>query len=192
MTHEFWRAWPSTEDDDAFVRYPAKALEPFGLDSDDVALLADAGLPAWAAPHLNFFAGSDAQLSPPEDPYGRPYPSILTGVAMIGAAEDGWPLCLDRGRPGQVLWWHPSEAPEGILVNSSPRQLALALLAYGCAVEKALSHGAAAGEEDAWRRRRYPPEIDQQLWEELQAIDPAIADHGSFWERHFSLRAADT
>ena len=58
---EFLEQWQDFNESPNFVRYPLGVMASFGVTEADQLFLMEAGLPAFAAPHLWFF-GRQASL----------------------------------------------------------------------------------------------------------------------------------
>ena len=159
---EFLEQWQDFNESPNFVRYPLGVMASFGVTEADQLFLMEAGLPAFATPHLWFFWKAGESLPPPVDPYGGALALKSSGMGMIGSTAEGWPIYLDGDRPGQILCLRLDSDLFPQLLNSSFRQLAACLIAYDNAVELALADGASRGIEDAWRKRDYPSDLDAQ------------------------------
>lgn len=142
---EFVAKWKTCNESSRFVLYPQRVTSLFGLPAEDRLFLADAGLPAWAAPHMHFFFGGGDTLLVPHDQYGIAVANAPAGLGMLGGNAEGWPICFDRARPGEVLCLRLEAGLALQFVNASVRQLAACLLAYGQMVEAALAWGGLHG-----------------------------------------------
>jgi len=186
---EFLEQWNRSNESPQYVRYPQALMASCGVSAGDRLFLAEAGLPS-IANQLHFFFEGGELLPPPADGHGRVLQGAPSGLGMIGSTAEDWPICLDPARPGQILCLRLDSDLLPQLVNSSFRQLAACLIAYRNTVDSAIAHGDSRGNEDAWRNRDYPPELDAQMQAEMQAIDPAAFSPDGYWPWHFTTSLA--
>jgi SUKH-4 immunity protein len=178
---EFVARWG--RDDVPLMLFPKKALERLSLSEDDKALLAQAGLPEDAAPFLTFEAPQTGQLPTVSERWNQP--KAFAAYRLIGADGSGNPIALDENNHGEVVLLDHENKFARVLINTSIRQLAEALLAY----RKLVQDSQAEFGEDAYLDGQTSEAARRELKQELTRIDAAALRPGCFW--HSELKNLD-
>jgi len=106
---------------DRFVTYPAERVASLRIPDDHKAFLTESGLPADAAPFLNFEADSDRSLTALEG-----FPE----TAIIGSNNYGDAICLDMADNGAVVYYNHDNMMKRVFMNSSLPLFAECLCAF--------------------------------------------------------------
>jgi hypothetical protein len=136
---------------DRFVTYPADRAALLRISESDRAFLIESGLPADAAPFLNFDLASKISLTPID---GFP------DSAIIGHNNYGDAICLDQNDAGAVVYYNHDRNMERVMMNSSLSAFAQSLCAFAALLR--------SKDADLFR-------------DELIAIDRIAIEPGSFW-----------
>ena len=136
-----------------YIKWDSNFLKRFNAPIGDIRALCDLGLPDWVAPNINF------------DNY-----AVESDILKIGEDRDDRDIFIDLNSL-QVLVGSVRQ-----LVNTSPYLLRKALQFYAIMVEKAI-----AIDEDSFVENRVITSLIQELKEELNALDPACIEVGTFW-----------
>lgn len=105
---------------DCFVTYPPERVHTLRLPDEHKAFLSESGLPADAAPFLNFECGTRALTS-------------QEGVAdsyVIGSNNYGDSICLDVAAGGAVVYYNHDDRMKRVFMNSSLPLFAESLCAF--------------------------------------------------------------
>ena len=170
---EFVARWG--KDDASLMRFPKKAVEALTLSEDDKLLLAQAGLPEDAAPFLTFEAPHSGPLPTVAEQWDQP--KALAAYRIIGADGSGNPIAVDENHQGEVVVLDHENRFARILMNTSLRQLAEALLAY----RKLVRDSQTEFGEEAFLDGKTSGPARKELRQELTRIDPAAMKVGCFW-----------
>lgn len=176
---EFREKWDG--DIDSFVHFPAHVLAAFGVPPRECEFQEATGIPSWAAPNMHFFFDDGDGLPPPEDEAGEPLQGDLPKLGQIGSTGEGFPICLMEGGTGEILWIEPGATVPVRLLNSSFTQLLATLLSINEMVCKAIACGEENGLEDAWRTGNYPDRLNEELENQIRAIDPEAMNADAYW-----------
>jgi hypothetical protein len=181
---EFASKWDG-DDIFPFVRIPIDMLMSYGVDGESLKFHEKVGLPAWAAPNINFFY-EGGTLPLPSDDRGNRVIGVSGKLGQFGSTGEGWPICMEMGGNGKIICINLNNKNELILLNSSLIKLCETLFAFNCIVAAAIDFGELNGHKDAWRKGLYPAEFDIKLQEEIKKIDCASTRNQGYWSMYFS------
>jgi hypothetical protein len=160
---------------------PGEAAAP--LSTSSRRFLAEAGLPAHAAPCLRFDGFAEG-LKPVYEVYGGPADSgedereRLKPYLLLGHDVGGDAICVDIANQGRIVWLEHEGLRLLQFVNSSIPQLAECLLLYAEMIQAyEEEYGSDADLDDL------PPALVQQTAERLRAVDRRAMDDGCFWHQ---------
>lgn len=111
---------------DRFVVYSAERVAPLRIPDEHKAFLLESGLPADAAPFLNFDIG-DRALTPVD---GMP------DSVIIGSNNYGDSICLDQADRGAVVYYNHDNMMKRVFMNSSLPLFAESLCAFSQLMRK--------------------------------------------------------
>ncbi len=166
---EFKERWEKIPDD-RLVAFPESSLSDVPLGSDARALLIEAGLPAEAAPFLDFGPPKSGTLERVSAVWHQP--SAFDRYRIIGGNGSGDPVCLDETTAGEVVYLNHDNRFKRVLMASSVFSLAECLLQLRDVVAQA------GGDTE-----QVPQEQYSGLLARFRSIDPATSGKGGFWER---------
>lgn len=106
---------------DRFVIYPADRVASLRIPEGHKAFLIESGLPADAAPFLNFQADGERSLKEVEG---------IPETAIIGFNNYGDDICLDMSDDGAVVYHNHDNRMKRVLMNSSLPLFAECLCAF--------------------------------------------------------------
>lgn len=156
---------------------------PAPLSPSSLRFLAEAGLPAHAAPCLRFDRIAEG-LKPVYEYYGSPPDSDegerqrLEPYLMLGQDVGGDAICVDVANQERIVWLDHEGLRVLQFVNSGIAQLAECLLLYAEMIDAyERGHGSDADPDNC------PPGLIQQTAERLRAVDPRAMDAGCFWHQ---------
>ena len=104
-----------------FVQFPAELVEPLPIPEQDKVLLAEVGLPASAAPFINFDSGGGHLLRPVD---GEPR------AAVIGFNGSGDFIALDLDAAGEVVEFNHDNSNERTVMNSGASALLVCMCCF--------------------------------------------------------------
>lgn len=182
---EFVRRWGGESDE--LMRVAAAQMSDWKIGSDSVQFLAEAGLPAEAAPFVAF--GAVGRLWEVWDfadqvDFAR---ELFADYIHIGSDEAGSPFCLDESNGGIVVLLDQDLGFQAVtFVNSSVQQLAESLLIYKVALI------------EAERLRAESSETEQEIFEgiaewveqEIMRIDSRAMGQECFWRQEVDILRA--
>ena len=160
---------------DPLIQFPRELLERLTLSDEDKEFLAEAGLPASAAPFLSFSAPKSGELPTVAGQWGQP--DAFRRYRIIGSDGSGNPIAVDEAGDGEVVCLDHDDKFARTLINTTVRQLAESLLAYRDTIREM----AAKPRKGAAEGVVIPPQARKQLHQRLKKIDPAAMKPGCFW-----------
>jgi hypothetical protein len=166
---EFKQRWEDVPDD-RLVAFPESSLADVRVPTDARAFLIEAGLPAEAAPSLDFGPPKRGTLEKVSVVWHQP--SAFDRYRIIGGNGSGDPVCLDEATEGEVVYLNHDNNFKRVLMGSSVFSLAECLLHLRDVIAKA------GGDTE-----QVPQEEYIGLLERFRSIDPASSGEGGFWER---------
>jgi len=176
---EFKRRWEKAPEDRLIV-FPESSLGGVRLSSDMRAFLIETGLPAEAAPFLDFGPPKSGTLERVSAVWHQP--SGFDRYRIIGGNGSGDPVCLDEDTEGEVVYLNHDYRFKRMLMASSVFALA------ECLVELRDLISNACGDTE-----RVRPEEYAGLLARFRTIDPASSAKGGFWEQELgSLRPTES
>jgi hypothetical protein len=162
-------------DDNPLFTFPGNVVSGVRLVEGDAEFLTGCGLPATAAPFLDF-----------EPPGPRSWPTVtdvwgLSGefrrYRALGRTDRGDPLAVDETGGGGVVCLEHGNGFAPVPVNRSIRLLAESLLAYRQLVRETEDINGRGSFNDG----RVPETFLKRLTSELEALDPGSTADGTFW-----------
>lgn len=111
---------------DRFVTFPAERVASLRIPEEHKAYLTESGLPADAAPFLNFDTKIDQSLTALE---GFP------DTAIIGSNNHGDAICLDMSDNGAVVYYNHDNMMKRVFMNSSLPLFAECLCAFSSLIQ---------------------------------------------------------
>jgi SUKH-4 immunity protein len=169
---EFRTRW-GTQDE--LLKLQEAVLTNLKLPSDSKKFLIEAGLPAEAAPFLDFGPLGGKRLESIAESYGLG--AEFNRYVLIGSDAEGNPICLDQADAGAVVRLNHEDQFKATKINPAISLFAEALLAYRQLVRETLRRNG----DDAFLDGNIPEDLRQRLEDELRRIDPTSLDSGSFW-----------
>ena len=166
---QFKQRWEKVSDD-RLVPFPGSSLSDVRVASDARAFLVEVGLPAKAAPGLDFGPPKSGTLERASAVWHQP--CAFGRYRIIGGNGSGDPVCLDEEAEGEVVYLNHDNRFMRVLMASSVFSLA------ECLVELRDLIVNAGGDTE-----RVTPDEYAQLLARFRALDPAISGKGGFWER---------
>lgn len=164
---QFKERW--TREEDQFLNvFPESSLSDVRLPANAHAFLIGAGLPADAAPFLNFEPPKSGTL--PKVSVAWHQPPAFDRFRIIGGNGSGDPVCLDESADGAVVFLIHDNDFQRVLMGSSVMTLAECLLELRDLISTAGDDTASVSVEQYDR-----------LLERLRAIDPAACTPNGFW-----------
>jgi hypothetical protein len=168
---DFIKEW--TKEDGGLIKFPKMDIQALPIPEESREFLIKAGLPASAAPFLQFSVPSPHL----EDHIGKRY-------FCLGYDGVGDPICIDKEENGEIrILLHEQKFSPGEFVNSSVPQLAMSLLAYRKFYK--LNKGEVG--EDAAFEDYADRGLLHQLRETLTKIDPMSVREGYFWKNESDI-----
>jgi hypothetical protein len=166
---QFKQRWEKVPDD-RLVPFPASSLSDVRVASEARAFLVEAGLPAEAAPFLDFGPPKSGTLERASAVWHQP--SAFGRYRIIGGNGSGDPVCLDEEAEGEVVYLNHDNRFMRVLMASSVFSLA------ECLVELRDLIVNAGGDTE-----RVTPDEYSQLLARFRTLDPPASGKGGFWER---------
>ena len=164
---QFKERWQH-RDTDCLVAFPAQALEEVRVPDDAKAFLLEAGLPAEAAPFLNFSPPKKGPIPRVSETLWHLTPQFAC-YRVIGSNGSGDPVCIEESE-GRIVYLDHENYFEPVLMGSSVFTLAECLLAFRAFITDAASSSSPMTQE------RIGVIIGC-----LQRIDPEACQEGGFW-----------
>jgi hypothetical protein len=164
------------KDSERLVSLPKQAVDGLALAAEDKVFLAQAGLPADAAPFLSFEAPATGELPTVAEQWGLA--SAFQRYRVIGTDGSGNPIALDQQQQGEVVCLDHENQFARVRMNTSVRQLAESLLAY----RKLVEDSRAEFGPDAFLDGKTSAAAREALRQRLTVIDPAAMQPGCFWQ----------
>jgi hypothetical protein len=175
---QFKQRWERVPDD-PLAPFPESSLVDVRVPAETRAFLVEAGLPAQAAPFLDFGPPKSGPLERVSVVWHQP--PAFDRYRIIGGNGSGDPICLDEEAGGQVVYLNHDNRFQRVLMGSSVHTLA------ECLVELRDLFKAAHGMKSVTREQY------DALLERFRAIDPASSGEGGFWQQEFGcLLPAET
>jgi hypothetical protein len=173
---EFKQRWEDVPDD-RLISFPESSFADVRVVPDARAFLVEAGLPAEAAPCLDFGPPKNGTLERVSTIWHQP--SAFDRYLIIGGNGSGDPVCLDEATEGEVVYLNHDNKFKRVLMASSVFSLAECLLELRDAIVKAGGDTERVGQQDY-----------DALLARFRLIDPASSGKGGFWEQELgSFRA---
>jgi hypothetical protein len=166
---EFKRRWENVPDD-WLISFPESSFANVRVPPDARTFLVEAGLPAEAAPCLDFGPPKNGALERVSTTWHQA--PEFDRYRIIGGNGSGDPVCLDEGTEGQVVYLNHDKRFERVLMASSVFSLAECLLEVRDVIVKA------GGDTERVTQEEY-----DMLLARIRVIDPACSGNGGFWEQ---------
>lgn len=166
---EFKQRWESARDD-RLIAFPESAFSDVRVHADARAFLVEAGLPAEAAPFLDFGPPKSGTLEHVSTVWHQS--SAFDGYRIIGGNGSGDPVCFDEATEGEVVYLNHDNNFQRVLMASSVFALAECLLELREVIAKA------GGDTE-----QVTPEGYDVLLARFRELDPASSGKGGFWEQ---------
>ena len=166
---EFKERWQKVPDD-RLIAFPKGSLSDVRVASEARAFLIEVGLPAEAAPFLDFGPPKSGTLERVSTVWQQP--SAFGRYRIIGGNGSGDPVCLDEDTEGEVVYLNHDNRFERLLMARSVFSLAECLLELRDVIAKA------GGDTEQVPREEY-----FGLLARFRSIDPASSGKGGFWEQ---------
>lgn len=178
---EFVKRWGG-DDEEEFVSFDAATTEEWNIGEDSARFLAEAGLPASAAPFLSF--GETGRLWDvwnfgEDTEYAR---ELFSQYIALGTDGSGNPLCIDEENNGIVVALDHDFGFQAVtFVNSSVQQLAECLLVYRVALEEAQRLGTEEAVAGTEVESESGEAIAEWVEQEFMRIDSRAMSKECFW-----------
>ncbi|WP_439741380.1 SUKH-4 family immunity protein [Bacillus pseudomycoides] len=148
-------------------------LQHTNLSSDTRRFLSEAGLPASAAPFIEFDNATELMQNVTRK-FGMPIDFEF--YWFMGTTGSGDPLCIDE-RTNKVVYLHHDNNYEEIFINSSIHQFAESLLLFSKLIDEAIHING----EFAFLDNEIPESVCIWFENELRRIDPKAVEKNTFW-----------
>ncbi|WJE50796.1 SUKH-4 family immunity protein [Bacillus cereus] len=148
-------------------------LQHTNLSSDTRRFLSEAGLPASAAPFIEFDNATEPMQNVNQK-FGMPID--FKSYWYIGTTGSGDPLCIDEGT-NKVVYLHHDNNYEEIFINSSIHQFAESLLLFSKLIDEAIHLNG----EFAFLDNEIPESVCIWFENEVRRIDPKVIEENAFW-----------
>ena len=165
--------------DDRLISFPDSSFADVRVPPDARTFLIEAGLPAEAAPCLDFGPPKKGTLERVSTIWHQP--PAFDRYRIIGGNGSGDPVCIDEATNGEVVYLNHDNDFKRLLMASSVFSLAECLLELRDVIVK-------AGEDT----ERVSQQEYDMLLARFRVIDPASSGKGSFWEQELrSFRSVE-
>ncbi|MGG3521882.1 SUKH-4 family immunity protein [Bacillus pseudomycoides] len=148
-------------------------LQHTNLSSDTRRFLSEAGLPASAAPFIEFDNATELMQNVTQK-FGMPIDFEF--YWFIGTTGSGDPLCIDE-RTNNVVYLHHDNNYEEIFINSSIHQFAESLLLFSKLIDEAIQING----EFAFLDNEIPESVRIWFENEVRRIDSKAVEKNTFW-----------
>ena len=172
---QFKSAWAT----DVFelIPFSREEVQTVQIPDQERDFLIEIGLPADAAPFLNF--GGKNVLHLPTAGKFIQHEGVLTQFRVIGSNAYGDPICIDESSGGTIVYLNHDDSMRACFMNSSVSQLAYSLLAFRNLIEIT---NASAKPSTYFEGIRIPEFMNQWI-HQLEAIDSRAIQPETFWHR---------
>ncbi|WIY59359.1 SUKH-4 family immunity protein [Bacillus arachidis] len=148
-------------------------LRHTNLSIDTRRFLSEAGLPASAAPFIEFDYATEPMQNITRK-FGMP--KDFEFYWLIGTTGSGDPLCINE-RTNKVVYLHHDNNYEEIFMNSSIHQFAESLLLFSKLIDEAIYLNG----EFAFLDNEIPESVRIWFENEVRRIDPKAVEENAFW-----------
>jgi len=163
---QFKDRWESVTDD-RLVVFPESSISDVRVPSEILNFLVKTGLPAGAAPFLDFGPPKSGTLERVSVVWHQP--STFDRYRIIGGNGSGDPVCLDEETDGEVVYLNHDNRFQRVIMASSVFALAECLVEFRDLITRA------GGDTERVTRQEY-----DALLVRLRAID---SGSGGYWEQ---------
>ena len=150
--------------------FPESSLSDVHVPSEVVNFLVEAGLPAGAAPSLDFGPPKSGTLQRVSEVWHQP--PTFERYRIIGGNGSGDPVCLDEKTHGEVVYLNHDNRFQRVIMASSVFTLAECLLELRDLIANA------GGDTEQVTKEQY-----DGLLVRFRVIDPASSGEGGYWEQ---------
>jgi len=171
--NQYKRYW-SREGESLYVYSPG-SINRSKVNEDTFTFLTQYGLPADAAPCLNFTEMREDIFQSPDQVFRIAFDG-LTGYRMFGSNASGDPVCIDTTEQGQVVYLNHDNYFERVYINNSIFQFAECLITYRDFIASLID-----ADVTNYSRRKFSDEEFGELMAKFSVIDHSCMAENSFW-----------
>ena len=165
------------------LHFPREELDRTYFSKSTCDLLANLGLPEWAAPHLHFGSFEKDEWLPELNSWTwreKPVPDAYKKLIVIGCQES--PICIQRNE--SIILIEPSDSNDFIFINSDVFKLVQSLALFADLIDIIL------GKQTDFHLKNpdFISDLCQEFFQKVSSLDPTILTEPSFWKREIEQK----